>query len=328
MRTLPLILVAAAALLAPAAVAAASGTPGAPVAPAAARSFVITALVLGDHHAAATGKLGIAGGQLSASVGCNFIGGKASLDGNTLTIADGLVMTAIGCPAAEGRLEDMLVKILGHGPFRISPNVWTGNGASIEVEEVPTALPAPGGTAPDEPIGSRPGPVLVDPLMSCPPSGAAGNGTVGSGTVGNGTVGRGGSGSGAVGPAGSAIAVPPPPPDAGGAETPPSGAPDPDPGFIGADPGIGKPVEPCYAAISDVDQANDGAGIAPKNPQAVEHASASSAASDSGLAIELLAGLAGVTLVGLLVFRRGRLHGEKAAVGAAVEPAEPGATPR
>ena len=82
MRTLPLVLVAAAALLSPA-TALAGGAP-APTA----RYFVITGLVLGDQKADASGKMGIEGDRFFASVGCNTIGGTVSVDGDTVTIGD------------------------------------------------------------------------------------------------------------------------------------------------------------------------------------------------------------------------------------------------
>src|SRR5512132_3461307 len=113
MRTLPLVLLAAAALIAPtAALAGGSATPTA-------RYFVITGMVLGDQKAEASGKLGIDGSQLSASVGCNLIGGKVSVAGDTITISEPLAMTEMACPGTNGDLEAMLIEVLQHGPFTI-----------------------------------------------------------------------------------------------------------------------------------------------------------------------------------------------------------------
>ena len=201
MRTLPLVLLAVAALIAPTAALAGGAT--APVS----RTFVITGLVLGDQKAEVMGKLGIDGSQLYASVGCNMIGGKVSVDGDTITITEPLAMTEMACPGANGDLEAMLIKVLQHGPFTIGNGEWSGDGAQILVQELSSGVPDPNATPPDEPVGSSPGPVIIDPFFSCPPypagSGDPGviNGTVepdGGPTDGSGT----GSSDGATGSGG------------------------------------------------------------------------------------------------------------------------------
>jgi hypothetical protein len=350
--------VAIVALLAPAAAIAAG--PAAPIN----RYFVITSLVQAGQKADASGKLGIEGGQVWASVGCNFISGTASLDGDTLTIADGLAMTAIGCPEAQGKLEDLLVKVLADGPFRISPTEWTGNGAAIEVEEVPSGALPSSGAGPDLPVGSSAGPVIVGPAMTCPPilegpngdatggePGSAGGGTAGSGgATGSGdATGSGGEASGSsvgsseseTGPSATGVTIAPAPP---GSPTvgvvPPPVSTDPGvvPPLIGTDPGVGKPVEPCFGAPDAANQLSGtgangagangaGAAVPPKAADPAEHASDVRTTSDQSLPIgAVLAGLVALAVVGVLGAKRWR--GRAAAAAVAVAPEEPGPTPR
>jgi heat shock protein HslJ len=186
MRSLPLALVALAALLAPTTAFAAGGASTADGAPAAgpasaspSRSFVITGLVFGDRKLMTSGKLSIEDGRLIASVGCNTIGGTVTLDGDRLTIPGPLAMTAMGCLGAVGDAEAMLIKILEAGPFTISQRAWTAAGAAILVEELP-AGPGPGASLapPDDGVVSsttQSGP--IEPLMSCPPVPDGVNGT-------------------------------------------------------------------------------------------------------------------------------------------------------
>jgi hypothetical protein len=111
------------------------------------------------------------------SVGCNTISGSVRLDGDTLTIVEPLAITAMGCLGPEGEHEAMLVKILERGPFRIGPTDWVGDGASLAVEELASGGTGPNARPPDEPVGSSPGAVIVDPPMSCPPLPIGTNGT-------------------------------------------------------------------------------------------------------------------------------------------------------
>ncbi|HEX7951109.1 MAG TPA: META domain-containing protein [Candidatus Limnocylindrales bacterium] len=265
MRSLPLVLLAVAALLAPtAALAGGSAT-------STARYFVITGMVLGGQKAEATGKLAIDGSQLSASVGCNLIGGKVGVDGDMITISEPLAMTEMACPGTNGDLEAMLIKVLQHGPFRISATEWFGNGAQILVEELDSGVPGPGASAPDEPVTSSPGAVIVDPATSCPPyaSGDPGviNGTVepdGGPTLGGGSGSSDGSGAtdGSTGTGGAPAAgsdgstgVGTEPSAATSGEEPPAPpvATDPAPSF---EPGVKEPepstvtVEPAPSAIA------------------------------------------------------------------------------
>jgi hypothetical protein len=322
MRPLLLVLFAVVALVAPSAALAAGAT--GPTA----RYFLITGMVLGDQKADAEGKLSLDGSQLTASVGCNTIGGTASLDGDMVTISGPLAMTEMGCPSSLGDVEAMLIKVLQHGPFAIGAGAWTGDGASLVVEELPAGVPGPKATAPEDPVSSSPGAVITDPSASCPPlpsglngttpvdggPGSAGGsgGSTGSGTTGGGTV---------IGPTG---------PDAGsgsgggttGSDQPrrpsdpnQSGAVDPDPGFtgiasdpgIGTDPGVGKPVilDPCDGRMYAVDQAN-GAGAVPPNAvdAAAEHATSVSDA--ASLVPPLTAALLALAVLGLVLGRRWR----------------------
>ncbi|HYL41290.1 MAG TPA: META domain-containing protein [Candidatus Binatus sp.] len=213
MRSLPVALLTLAVLLAPtAALAAGSATapPG--------RSFVITGLVSGDRHVEVSGKISIDGGRLTASVGCNAIGGAATLTGDIVTIPGPLMTTTMGCPGVSGDAEAMLIKILqGAGPFTISNGAWRGTDAAILVDELP-AGPGPGASAlpPDAVAGSSPLPGPSEPAVSCPPIPAGTNGASGtggglgsSGSGSGGSVGSGGSG-GETGPAATAVDLPAP----------------------------------------------------------------------------------------------------------------------
>jgi len=312
MRTLPLVLLAIAALVAPAvAIAGGSSSP-------AAQSFVITGMVLGDQEADASGKVSIEGSQLIASVGCNTISGAVDLDGDTLTVSGPLAMTEMGCPTAIGGAEGMLIKVLQHGPFRIGAGAWSGDGATLLVEELAAGVPGPNASTPDDPVSSSPGEVTIDPSASCPPLPSGLNGTTpvdgGPGSAGgsSGSTGSGTAGSGSA-PAATAVDLPaarsdqpPAPPDPGATPEPgatldlgqkepepsvaedpaPSGMPapdatagtvDPDPGFggIGTDPGFGKPViiDPCDVRVYVVVQANGAGAMPPKAVDAsAEHA--------------------------------------------------------
>jgi hypothetical protein len=273
MRTLPLVLVAVAALLSPAV--ALAGGASAPTA----RYFVITGLVLGDQKADASGKMGIEGSKFFASVGCNTIGGPVSVDGDTVTIEGSLAMTEMACEGAIGQAEDFFVKVLQHGPFHITATAWGGDGASIMTTELPTG-PGPNASgAPDDPVGSSPGPVIVDPGASCPPlpSGIdGGNGSTGgilppdagsgsggsSGSSSGGSAGGGDTGTGSA-PSSTAVAgpgtiteEPPTPPDPAA-----SPAPDESPTLGQTEPAPSLPiVEPAPSAIALPDP---GTGVEP-----------------------------------------------------------------
>jgi heat shock protein HslJ len=174
MRSLPLVLLTVGALLAPATALAGGGATTPP-----SRFFVITGLALGDKRIEASGKISIDGGQLIASVGCNMIGGKVTLDGDTLTIPEPLAMTEMACLGVNGDTEAMLIKILQAGPFTIGNGAWTANDAAIFVEELP-AGPGPGASIspPDDGVvSSSPEPGGGRPAVSCPPIPLATNGT-------------------------------------------------------------------------------------------------------------------------------------------------------
>lgn len=177
MRRLLAISLSVAALLAPSAALAANPASTAATPPGARdREFVIQGLVLGQQKIEASGKLAILAGSLVASVGCNSIGGKVSLDGDTVTIDTPLVMTEMACPGLDGDTEATLIKILSLGRFTITDGGWFADGGAILAEELPTAQPGPDQTPPDYPGGVEPSGVPV-PLESCPPNQATGSGS-------------------------------------------------------------------------------------------------------------------------------------------------------
>lgn len=336
MRTAPLLLIVLAALLAPAQ-ALAAGSASATTD----RYFVITGLVLGDQKIEASGKMAIQGGQLMASVGCNSIGGKVSVDGDVVTITEPLVQTEMACQGVAMAAEDALAKILDHGPFRITAGAWVGNGAQIDVDELD--VPAAGRTLPpDQPIGSSPAPI-VDPLASCPPieidpgfgggstgsggSSGSGGGTTGVGTApGAGSAGSAGSegnaGSGATpgeNPAGTAVAEPAGTAMAEPVEVPPAtpatepgGEPDPNatPGLdegpapdIGTDPGVGKPpIDLDPCARAYANDLTSGAGTGGIPPQDAAAAAEHEKSAALGLDSATILPAAAAALLVLLVF--------------------------
>jgi hypothetical protein len=148
-RSLPLVALAIATLLAPAAALAA------PVAGSITRSFEIRALVLGQTRLDVSGKLWLDGTNLGASVGCNSIGAQVSIDGDVVTIVGPAMMTEMACPGFNGDAEAMLAKILELGRFTIADGKWSADGGAIEVIESPA--PDPNAVPPDQPIGNQPG---------------------------------------------------------------------------------------------------------------------------------------------------------------------------
>jgi heat shock protein HslJ len=234
MRSAPLILLAAAALLLPATALAASADPGAPPAPSQARYFEIHGLVYGDQKIDAMGKMSIENGQLSASVGCNMIGGPVSIVGDILTITGPTQMTEMACPGTNGDAEAGFIKVLGLGTFHLTPTSWDADGGQIFAVELTVTGPASSGP-PDEPVSSGPVATIVDPapFASCPPMPIDSGTTVGGGPVsgGDSSSGSSGSGSSGSGSTGTGTASP-------GTEVVP-----PDPGTI-TDPGMTPGSEP------------------------------------------------------------------------------------
>ncbi|MBI3750780.1 MAG: META domain-containing protein [Chloroflexi bacterium] len=346
MRTLPLVLLAVAALVAPtAALAGGSPTPTY-------RAFVITGMVLGDQKAEATGKLSIDGSQLSASVGCNLIGGKVSVDGNTVTISEPLAMTEMACPGTSGDLEAMLIKILQRGPFTISSGAWSGDGAQLLVEELSVGNPGPNATAPDDPVSSSPGAVIVDPYASCPPypfpsdpgvingtvepdGGPTSGGGSGSSDGSTGTGGAPAAGSDGTtgvdsGPTSTAVAEPGATATVGDEPPAPPVAPEPgqtfdiDPGFNGSP----LPVDPCAERMYAVDQGNGvgGAGLIPPKADAAEHAAPSS--NPNAPIVALLLVLMTVAAVSVATLRRRQARPFATIASSDGPPEDLGPTPR
>ena len=60
-------------------------------------------------------RLGFVDGQLSASAGCNTMGGGYRIDGDTL-VFEGGAMTEMGCDDDRHAQDDWLVALLGSGP--------------------------------------------------------------------------------------------------------------------------------------------------------------------------------------------------------------------
>jgi uncharacterized membrane protein YgcG len=200
MRSLPLTLLAAAAILGPAAAyaatpagpAAASGAANLGMVLAPARYFEISALVLGGARTEVSGKLAIEGIQLIASVGCNTIGGTVSVTGDTVTIVGPMSMTEMGCPGTVGDAEATLVEVLDLRTFTITETGWIAKGGEIVTAEIPSANPVPIGTPPDGVPASCP-PNQIDngstSVGSGPATGSGGgmDGSTGSGSSGSGS---------------------------------------------------------------------------------------------------------------------------------------------
>jgi hypothetical protein len=286
-RSLPLVSIALLALLGPASALAAPS-------PAAARYFEIRGLAYGDLKTEASGKIAIDGTQLSASAGCNMIGGTVSVDGNVVTLVGPTFMTEMACPGTAGDAEAMLIKILQLGTFTITDGGWIADGGAIVTAELTPPSPGPAGSPPDYPVSSTPG----APVESCPPVPSGTNSTIVDGgpaiDSGGGSSGSGGSsGGGSTDPyPGSApgsepggtpgIDVPPPAPNPG--ETTSTGPTEPEsspgvilPDPIGQDPNVGKPRgEVCaqYAAGGVVEDTT-------AQPKAVDAATEHSAAERS-----------------------------------------------
>jgi heat shock protein HslJ len=323
MRSVPLILLAAASLLAPALAFAASPTPTA-------RYFEIQGLVIGDQKVEASGKLGIEGTKLYASVGCNTIGGEVELDGDTVTIVGPTSTTEMACPGSSSVAEDTLVKILGLGAFTITAGSWDADGGQILTVEVPVTAPVPNASAPDEPVSSSPGAVIVDPAFTCPPtpSGVNGGTTPGSGPgavsgSGGGSPGSGGnsSSSGSTGtgtaspgtvtvdPGGTSVDPAPPAPVP--ADSPSLGQTEPEPSVaiapapdqtasdlplpVGSDPSIGKPPVdgPCYEGLdAGFNGQGSGGAVPPKAAETVaDHAPREAAGTNGWVIAVAFAGL-------------------------------------
>jgi heat shock protein HslJ len=300
MRSLPLAFVVVVTLLSPAATLAAPAAPtgvatAAPPAPSAgarARYFEIRGLVLGNLRLEVSGKLSIDGNQLSASAGCNLIGGAVIVDGDTVTIVGPTYMTEMACPGTNGDAEAMLIKILALATFKITATAWIADGGQIVTEEIPMANPGPNATRPDEPISTGV-PTIVDPAPSgqpanesCPPTPSGNTSTsVDGGPV----VGSGGSGSG-----GGSSAT------AGTGVTEPGATAD-----IGTDPGIGKPVDPCLDYAVGSSQLGAGNAVPPKAIDAAAESQAQDAATASALFLPLLMVLGVALLLGIQRFPRG-----------------------
>jgi len=334
MRSLPLTLLAVAALLMPTAAMAAS--PAAPPA-ATARYFEIRGLVLGATKLDVGGKIAVEGSKLMASAGCNMIGGEVRVDGDTVAIVGPTFMTEMACPGSNGDAEALLIKILALGTFKITDRAWLADGGEIITVEIPASVPGPVGSPPDEPVTSDPKPTIVDPgpggpTQTCPPFPADdGTNPVGSGPVDDPASGGGSGSSGsepgatpgsepAATPASEPVATandlplesgsvdpqPPAPPDPG--ETFPLGQIDPDPGFIGKDPNVGKPlVDPCYGATLGADQVEADVQAAPKAAAFDTSAVHDAAVASPGLVLPMAFGLVVLVLAGAAADRRRRV---------------------
>jgi hypothetical protein len=142
--------------------------PGTALADVPAGTWAITGIELNGTHIDAKGTIGFEATGLSASVGCNSIGGPASVDGNgMLTFSGDLVTTDIACPKDLAVAEDALMKILSGGPIDITGPQWSN--AVGEIDVVSLDLPDPGtisgggapGCIPPVAPGANPGNVTV-----------------------------------------------------------------------------------------------------------------------------------------------------------------------
>ena len=85
--------------------------PGDGFAPNDAGAPIVSITVDGVTYDVAHGTFSLGGGRLAASVGCNGIGGDATLDGDSIVISGGLVQTEMYCEGlmeAEGALSAVL----------------------------------------------------------------------------------------------------------------------------------------------------------------------------------------------------------------------------
>ena len=164
-RSLPFLALTVATLLLPAAALAA------PVVPAT-RIFEIRALVLGPTRLEVSGKLWLDGATVGASVGCNSIGAKVTVDGDVVSIVGPATMTEMACPGAAGNAEAMLLKILELGRFTIGDGKWSADGGAIEVIEA--SAPDPNQLPPDGTTTDPNGVVCSNTLPGGGPTGGTG----------------------------------------------------------------------------------------------------------------------------------------------------------
>jgi heat shock protein HslJ len=335
MRSLTLTLLAVASLLSPAA--ALATTPSA--ATAIARFFEIRALVFGGTKLEVTGKIAFQGDQLTASAGCNTIGGTVRVDGDTVTIVGPTFTTEMACLSTHG--QAMLIKILGLGTFRITDSGWVADGGQIVTVEVAGTGPGPAASPSDEPVSSSPAATIAEPVpvnppgASCPPvpvdnnttpvdsgapfggsggaTGSGGSSVSGGGSVGSGTA---TTGPGVVVPDATAVTgaggVEPPPPAPVPGGTPSLGQVEPEPslgvvppGPIGNDPNVGKPADPCGQGVASNMVAPGAAAAKADTAAAAEHA-ARNAADRTALLAPLVAALGILLVLGAGIYRRRR----------------------
>jgi heat shock protein HslJ len=219
MRRSLLLLLAAAALAAPGTALAADPTPVAPGPAVVARAFEITGMVVGGRKLDIPGKLLLQGSQLTASVGCNTIGGPVAIDGNVVT-AGPLMTTEMGCPGDVGEAEAALIRFLTAGPITMTTGQWANAAGTLFVRDaglVPEPVPS---GPPDVTVTSPPEPAVVIPSGD-PLAGITLQDCVGilpadelPGMAGGTGGGSSGSGSGGAGTSGGAVA----PGSAGGSE--------------------------------------------------------------------------------------------------------------
>jgi heat shock protein HslJ len=293
MRSPPLAFLVVVTLLSPAATLAAPAAPtgvatAAPPAPSAgarARYFEIRGLVLGNLRLEVSGKLAIDGSQLSASAGCNLIGGTVTVAGDSVTIVGPTYMTEMACPGTDGDAEAMLIKVLALATFKITDGAWIAEGGQIVTVEIPMANPGPNATRPDEPISTGV-PTIVDPAPSGQPAGES------CPPIPSGNTSTSVDGGPAVSSDSSATA--------GTGVTEPGATAD-----IGTEPGIGKPVDPCLDYAVGSSQLGARNAVPPKAIDSVVESQARDAAPGSALLLPLLLVLGVALLLGIRRFPRG-----------------------
>jgi len=153
----------------------------------------ITGIVLGGTKIAASGTLSLDGSNIGATVGCNSIGGQATLDGNTLTVVGDLSTTLVGCPNDIGQAESALMKILSSGPLTLDTGKWTDAAGEIDVADA---------------SGANGGGGVAQCIPPVAPGANPGNVTV---PCGNGGSGSGGGDIGVLSTVGTPVEGPPPP---------------------------------------------------------------------------------------------------------------------
>ena len=149
--------------------------PGVVVADVPAGTWTITGIELNGTHIDANGTIGFTDTGFGATVGCNSIGGQASVDENGILTFSGMSTTLIGCPKDLATAEDALMKILSGGPIDITGSQWSNAMGEIDVAPNDAGGAGDGGAVCIPPVapGANPGNVTVP----CGNGGSSGSGS-------------------------------------------------------------------------------------------------------------------------------------------------------